>query len=204
MRGERKQYSDTHGIWGSAGEDTVAVYLRACGHTVTQHPDGRLGVDAETEIMGELVGVETERRTAKTWGQGLFPYPTVNIPERRDRYENETFFITLRADMKVGVVTPNALAKRYELRELSNRFVKHGELFHMVPTHLVMNINLEHPVWGKLSDRYRQQMTDRLTSAGLRHLDTLYGPSLPYFNSNQWDSLKPSRPTVISQLRFFQ
>jgi len=79
----RKKFSKKDYEFGRAAEHAVADWLRRIGYRVrTTHDRFAPDVIIQEHASPEYA-VEIERRRQRSWDTGPFPYPTVNVPERR-------------------------------------------------------------------------------------------------------------------------
>lgn len=95
----------------------------------------KYGVDLVSE--DESVQIEIERRPV--WVNEEFPYPRVNIPERKTKFfktDKTSYVIVSNNFSRIGVIPGKKLIKfinKDYLEESKNRFVDSGELFYKIP-----------------------------------------------------------------------
>jgi hypothetical protein len=114
---------------------------------VTELPHGTQGVDHLAKSDHEQFYVELERRSPKTWEKREFPcFPKatdyITVPERRNRYKNDTFLVTVNRDITHGVIIFWESLLASTLAEHPNRYVPRGELFYFVPYRECLPIEL--------------------------------------------------------------
>lgn len=83
------------------------------------------------------VQIEIERRPA--WTTNNFPYPRVNIPERKTKFfkTDKVSYVVVSNDFsRIGVLPGKKLInfiKKDYLEESSNRLISSGEMFYKIP-----------------------------------------------------------------------
>ena len=99
------------------------------------HPDK---FDADLMTEDELYLVEVEHRVV--WKKTKFPFPTIHIPRRKDKFfkEGKVHYVILSNDYRMLGFLSAQKAKKYmkdkHLVEVENRFVAKDEYFYDVPT----------------------------------------------------------------------
>ena len=84
-----------------------------------------------------LMNVEVEVK--HNWKKGLdeFPYETIHLPERKEKYfrmERPTYFVIFSSDLKGAIVFSDRTAMLHgALKEVPNKFVPQGEMFFSIP-----------------------------------------------------------------------
>jgi len=131
MLGPRKQFDPELNDWAKAAERFLLHYFRRAGYEVVHHPHGKYGKDLECKSSREQFFVEVERRSFRTWKDGMFPYLSVNVPERRDMSRDTILFI-VRYDMVEALAVFAEDILQAPKVPHANRYVK-GELFYQVP-----------------------------------------------------------------------
>ncbi len=95
-----------------------------------------------------LMNVEVEVK--HNWKQGLssFPYDTIHLPKRKEKYlgmDTPTYFVIFSSDMGGAIVFSDKTVEEYgKLKEVPNKFVPSGELF--------FNIPVNKTAWLKMGD----------------------------------------------------
>lgn len=96
------------------------------------NPD-KYGVDLTNGTRYVEVEVKQHWRT----GASKFPFPNVNLPERKGKYlvhgENLSFWI-LSADLTHAMVIPATAVSSSSLEIVPNKYVKYGERFYKIDT----------------------------------------------------------------------
>jgi len=79
------------------------------------------------------VGVEIERRPL--WSGSNFPFATVNIPFRKEKFLKEARlkYFVVNNEYTYGLVIDGDEILKYPVKENKNKFVPSGELFYSVP-----------------------------------------------------------------------
>lgn len=89
------------------------------------------------------------------WKEGEFPFPTVNLPERKGRYTRKKLPIDywiLRSDLQAAVIIPGPLVRKDYLVEVPNRLVSQGELFYQIPIELCAKVLEILPIANYISE----------------------------------------------------
>jgi len=95
-----------------------------------------------------LLNVEVEVK--HNWKQGLkaFPYDTIHLPKRKEKYlgmDKPTHFVIFSSDLGGAIVFSDRTVNEYgAMKEVPNKFVPHGEMF--------FNIPVDKTAWLKLGD----------------------------------------------------
>ena len=98
----------------------------------------RYMVDREGWADGEhIVNVEVEVKHNWKKGMNPFPYNTIHLPQRKEKYlslEKPTHFVIFSSDLQ-GAITfaDTTVLEHGNLKEVPNKFVARGELFYNVP-----------------------------------------------------------------------
>lgn len=114
---------------------SVVKHFFLSKNVVVDDNPNRYGVDLVSEDGN--VQIEIERRPA--WVNEEFPYPRVNIPERKTKFfkTDKTSYVIVSNDFsRIGVIPGKKLIKfinKDYLEESKNRFVDSGELFYKIP-----------------------------------------------------------------------
>jgi hypothetical protein len=100
--------------------------------------ESRYTVDREGWKAEEhLVNVEVEVK--HNWKRGLetFPYDTIHLPKRKEKYlelDKPTHFVIFSSDMEGAIVFSDKTVKDYAvMKEVPNKFVPKGEMFFNIP-----------------------------------------------------------------------
>lgn len=153
-RGKRKQF-DRELFRQNDARAVAAVVGYICreGGFATQNPEL---YEPDIIVYGsgfrKLAYIETEVKHGwqGTGGQGPdglveFPFPTVNLPERKGQYLSkrlEVEYWILRSDLLAAVVIPGSVLDEKQLAEVSNKYIKEGEVFYQVPLELCNLVDL--------------------------------------------------------------
>lgn len=114
---------------------SVVKHFFLSKNVVVDDNPNKYGVDLVSEDGN--VQIEIERRLA--WVNEEFPYPRVNIPERKAKFfkTDKTSYVIVSNDFsRIGVIPGKKLIKfinKKHLEESKNRFVGSGELFYKIP-----------------------------------------------------------------------
>jgi len=95
-----------------------------------------------------LLNVEVEVKHNWKRGMQTFPYDTIHLPQRKEKYlelDRPTHFVIFSSDMEGAIVFSDDTVKQFaELKEVPNKFVPKGELF--------FNIPVDKTSWLKIGD----------------------------------------------------
>lgn len=135
-RGARKPFSEElYREYDAPAVRVVQEYLDRLG-VHSRRPDDRYAVDLAV-YTGFRPTHYIEVEVVSKWGRGPdFPYPLVNVPERKGRLlESGTpvTFYRLSADLQWAVLVPDYTLTEGRLQEVPNYLVESGELFWRVP-----------------------------------------------------------------------
>lgn len=90
--------------------------------------------------------IEVEVKHGWRAGQDTFPFPTVNLTERKGHYTRKRLPIEywiLRSDLAMAIIIPESLVVPTNLVEVPNRLIAEGEYFYQVPVGQCILIGLE-------------------------------------------------------------
>lgn len=136
--GYHKKHSDElYKANDSLARDTVLSYLRGHGHFAMNNSD-QFGPDIVLYGgLKPLSYIEVEIKQA--WQGGKFPFPTIQLPERKGKYLRLGLpieFWILAAGLEAAVIIPDYVITKDMLVEVPNRYIPEGELFFQVPVDL--------------------------------------------------------------------
>lgn len=145
MKGARKAFErEEYNKFDGPAKNAMAVHLKHYGHVVTVPPEN-YGVDLYSEVGPMTMYHEVEVTT--NWREGVFPFPTGSIPERKIRLKDNMpcealFFWRLRYDMARALVYHAKHLEDKWLVEVPNRKIATGEYFYRIPTQLGKEFDL--------------------------------------------------------------
>ena len=113
-------------------KQAMISYLESKGKKVRLNSE-RFGVDL---IVGKgklrEVGYEVEIKYG--WKDGSFPFEDLNIPQRKGKFlSSKVVFCVLSADLKRALLVKGENVKEELLAEVSNKYIRSGELFYKIP-----------------------------------------------------------------------
>lgn len=114
-------------------------YWKSLGYTAEDNPD-RYGPDLIVDTGNEKFYSEVEIK--KVWSGKDFQYESLQIPERKKKFigkDMECKFIVFNNEQTFGFLCPCSKLAVSPLVEVSNKYVRSGELFFQVP---IANIEL--------------------------------------------------------------
>lgn len=190
MDGGRKEYDAELAEWSSRAEREVKTWLRGSGYEVHPLPHGRYGVDCVAENWREKFGVEIERRSFRTWQTGPFPYPDLNVLERRGKYDSTVLLFVVRADLREGMVAfPSSLIPD-RLTDQPNRLAKNEKVF-KVPLHETLPIDFTQPLSDPIAVLNGRRVKTLYSEAkSLKRKREVLGETVPYgMDREVWEEL---------------
>ena len=135
MIGTRKKFSNT--LFKNndpKSRQIVKDYMAKQGIKVIDNPN-KYGVDLLSE--DDSLHIEVEHRLV--WTEPEFPFEEINLPERKAKFflENHVAYFILSAGYQyIGMIDGKTLRTYlvdYNLKESSNKFVRHNEYFYKIP-----------------------------------------------------------------------
>ena len=135
-RFDRKLYEECD----QRARQCTTQYLENAGYEVEPHPD-RYAQDLIATKEGESHMVECEMKLV--WEGEAFPYPTVQLPERKKKFFNlpTQFFIWNFAGSHAVSFWSHEVQK-LEPVEVPNKYVFSGEMFYQIPLSTVEQVKL--------------------------------------------------------------
>lgn len=122
------------------GRKAVKAYLTSQNIIAIDNPN-ECGVDLL--LPNENYNVEVEIK--KIWKDSYFPFASVQLPYRKQKYTEgtkPTVFFILRKDCKEAFTFPSTVLADLTPVEVPNKYVTSGELFFQVPVSLGKFIGL--------------------------------------------------------------
>ena len=107
-------------------------YLETKGYTAEEHPFRQYDVDLGAWNKEKTLLFDVEVRPG--WESGSFPFQTIHLPCRKEKFLNHlfpVFFIAFRKDLKRFVSIPDTALNRKII--VKNKYVPEGEEFFDVP-----------------------------------------------------------------------
>jgi hypothetical protein len=140
-RFDRDLFSENDTLARAAGKR----YWESQGYTVEDNPD-RYGPDLlvtthDTERFYSEVEIK------KVWSGKEFAYDTLQIPGRKKKFlllERPCFFIVFNNEQTHGFLCTHSELAAAPLVEVSNKYVRAGELFYQVPISKLSLIEVPH------------------------------------------------------------
>jgi len=109
----------------------VKQWLCANGKDAVDAPDP-YGPDLWIENKGYYVEVERKHN----WNSENFPFPTVNIPQRKKKYleiYGKVYYFVLSKSYSQAIIINGEHLKEEYLHEVRNKYVSSGEYFYQIP-----------------------------------------------------------------------
>ena len=145
MKGAYKEFEPgLYNTYDGPAKQAMKVHLELSGHRVTV-PFEDFNADIYSDYHDVRMYHEVE--VTNNWVEGMFPFPTGSIPERKLRlslhYKNAPlFFWRLRHDLKRTLVYSAAHLTDEWLVEVPNRKIGKGEYFYRPPVELGKEFDL--------------------------------------------------------------
>ena len=124
-------------------KDVAVAYLESNGYHVFLEPFGKFDVDLGARKDGKGILVEVEVR--ENWKDGSFPFRTIHLPKRKEKFLNHTFpvfIFAFRSDLKRFVVIPGEILEDQRVVMVSNKYMS-NEKFFDIPITSCEEITLE-------------------------------------------------------------
>ena len=207
MLGAYKRYDEKLGGWARDAEVVIQQWLDQIGYDSIHLPNGQFGKDVKCKSPCgiEEFFVEVERRSPKTWLDGDFPFPEVNIPERRG-FDKQTLLFVSRKDMERMVIVFPCDIHKSQLHEHANRYVKRGELFRKVPLVRCLQVDMDDTEPVIIAERSRRNILRWWRSENCGSADTklaALGDFPPYgMTFNEWRRLLDASRKEIERALF--
>jgi len=107
----------------------------------------RYGIDLLGMSEGNVaLGIEVEIKHG--WKEGAFPFNTIHLPERKEKFCKEkmpVIFCILSKDLKQAAIFGKKTVLQAEKVEVPNRFVRSGEMFFDIPISEVRFVEIGSP-----------------------------------------------------------
>lgn len=132
----RKQFSqELHTQNDIPARLAVSQYVEQSGLYVRENED-KYGPDLVV-YRGFRPAYYIEVEVKRVWraGRDTFPYPTVQLPERKQKFLKLGMpieFWLLREDLQYAVIVPDFVLEKSPLVEVPNKYMQSGELFFQV------------------------------------------------------------------------
>lgn len=118
--------------------DVTTKYLQSIGYEVTEHPD-RYAQDLIAYGTYKDFCVECEVKLV--WEVSEFPYPNVQLPERKKKFFNvPTQFFIWNKPLEHAMTFWSYDVATLEPVEVPNKYVYAGEYFYQVPMEMVERV----------------------------------------------------------------
>lgn len=114
-------------------------YFKNQGADAIVNPDD-YGVDL---IVNDTFYCEVEVK--HNWRGDNFPFSTLQIPERKIKFaklDKPVVFMVMNSEQTHALMTTGEDVLDSPLREVSNKFVKSGELFFQIPTSKLLKVKI--------------------------------------------------------------
>lgn len=137
---QRKRFDrDLYQKYDQRARDITTAYLESLGYEVSEHPD-RYAQDLiafspdDTEFC-----VECEVKLV--WDTSEFPYPNVQLPERKKKFFNvPTQFFIWNKPMEHAMTFWSYDVATLNPVEVPNKYVYSGEYFYQIPMDMVTKV----------------------------------------------------------------
>ena len=123
-----------------AANDTLArgivtAQFAALGIRLVPHTK-RYGIDLVLMNSSGVIELGVECEIKRVWSGPVFPYETIQLPERKKKYLSPDYPIEywlLNNEQTHAIVIPGALVAAATPVEVRNKYVWRGELFYQIP-----------------------------------------------------------------------
>jgi len=118
--------------------EVTTSYLNSLGYAVVEHPD-RYAQDLIANKDGNEFCVECEVKLV--WEGEEFPYPNVQLPERKNKFFNvDTQFFIWNKPLAYAMTFWSSDVSTLDPVEVPNRYVHAGEYFYQIPMDMVTKV----------------------------------------------------------------
>ena len=145
---KKKQFSsDLHSRNDVPAREAVLTHFRILGLHCRNNPD-QYGPDLLYYGTGFRTQKYIEVEIKHSWPADSpeFPFPTVQVPERKMKFcrgRTPIEFWILRADRKRAMIIPGSVLRSSPSTEVPNKYMSKGEFFRQVPVSHCTQIELE-------------------------------------------------------------
>jgi len=118
--------------------DVTTAYLESLGYAVSEHPD-RYAQDLIAYTRDNEFCVECEVKLV--WEVSEFPYPNVQLPERKKKFFNApTQFFIWNKPLEHAMTFWSHDVATLQPVEVPNKYVYSGEYFYQIPMDMVTKV----------------------------------------------------------------
>ena len=139
MSAQRKRFDrELYDKYDQAVRNVTTNYLVSLGYEVSEHPDryaqDLIAYGTDTEFC-----VECEVKLV--WNSQEFPYPNVQLPERKKKFFNvPTQFFIWNKPLEYAMTFWSHDVSTLEPVEVPNKYVYAGEYFYQVPMDMIQKV----------------------------------------------------------------
>ena len=139
MTAQRKRFDrDLFQKYDQLARDVTTKYLQSIGYEVTEHPD-RYAQDLIAYGTDNDFCVECEVKLV--WEVSEFPYPNVQLPERKKKFFNvPTQFFIWNKPLEHAMTFWSHDVATLDPVEVPNKYVYAGEYFYQVPMEMIKKV----------------------------------------------------------------
>ena len=131
----RKKFNPgDYALYDQKAKDKTTEYLQSKGYNVVEHPN-RYAQDliAKSEMNEFMVECEVK----VLWDTDDFPFPSVQLPERKSKFLNErTLFFIWNKGLTRAFTFWSDDVKKLTPVEVPNKRVRRGEYFYQIPLNM--------------------------------------------------------------------
>lgn len=138
MPNKKRFDKSLYNLYDELAKDATKLYSEGQGQTLTDNPD-----KYRQDLVADGHLVECEVKIV--WDSEEFPYDTVQLPQRKQKFFDKTtkFFIWNKSLTKAATFWSDDI-KDLEPVEVPNKYVYKGEYFFQIPLDLVEFVSLQH------------------------------------------------------------
>lgn len=139
MTAQRKRFDrELFQKYDQLARDVTTAYLESLGYEVDVHPD-RYAQDLIATSPAKDFCVECEVKLV--WDGEEFPYPNVQLPERKKKFFNvPTQFFIWNKPLQYAMSFWSHDVATLESVEVPNKYVHSGEYFYQIPMDMVTKV----------------------------------------------------------------
>ena len=137
----KKQFDrELHDTYDNTARVRTMEFMQVKGYEIWENPN-IYGQDLIAESSKGMFYVECEVKAV--WKGDVFPYDTVQLPQRKAKFFNRpTLFFIWNDELSTAVTFKSEQIKDLTPVEVSNKYIARGELFYQIPLGMTQIIRM--------------------------------------------------------------
>ena len=141
MTAKKRFDRDLYEKYDQLARQATTTLLTDLGYIVEDHPN-RYAQDLVVYINADEIAYLAECEVKLVWQGDLFPYDTVQLPQRKSKFFNElTRFFIWNKDLTQAMTFYSSTIANLDPVEVPNKYVHSGEYFYQIPLELVEQVS---------------------------------------------------------------